>query len=51
MGPLEFGRLEEEIGERLCHGCRFESCVLRGLPEQAIEWCRTACEAAGVAWV
>jgi hypothetical protein len=51
MGPLEFGRLEEEIGERLCAGCWFESCVLRGLPEQAIEWCRTACEAAGVAWV
>jgi len=51
MGPLEFCRLEEEIGERLCAGCRFESCVLRGLPESAIEWCRTACEAAGVAWV
>jgi hypothetical protein len=42
MGPLEFGRMEEELGARLCGPCPFESCVLRGLVESAIDVCTDA---------
>jgi len=42
MGPLEFGRLEADLGARLCRDCRFDGCVLRGLPDEAIDFCDTA---------
>jgi hypothetical protein len=42
MGPLEFGRLEEDLGERLCGPCPFESCVLRGLIASSVDHCEQA---------
>ena len=46
MGPLEFGRLEEMLGARLCAGCPDAPCVLLTL-EGRIDHCPEARARAG----
>jgi hypothetical protein len=41
MGPLEFGRLAEDLGERLCGGCPDAPCTLLSL-DSRIDHCETA---------